>query len=65
MLPTIANGQPAAASYHREQDGLYHAHGIVILTTTTKAITRITLFGDPGLLNVFGLRDTLKEQPLR
>jgi RNA polymerase sigma-70 factor (ECF subfamily) len=59
MLPTIANGQPAAAGYHREEDGLYHGYGIVILTTTTEAITRITIFGDPALLGVFGLPDTL------
>jgi RNA polymerase sigma-70 factor, ECF subfamily len=61
MLPTIANGQPAAASYHRGDDGLYHGYGIVVLTTTTRAVTRITLFSDPGLLNVFGLPDTLPE----
>jgi len=59
MLPTVANGQPAAASYHHAEDGLYHAYGIVILTTTTTAITRITLFGDPGLPRLFGLPDTL------
>jgi RNA polymerase sigma-70 factor, ECF subfamily len=60
MLPTIANGQPAAASYHRGEDGRYHGFGIVVLTTTAEAITRITLFGDPGLLGVFGVPDTLE-----
>jgi RNA polymerase sigma-70 factor (ECF subfamily) len=59
MLPTVANGQPAAASYHCGEDGLYHAYGIVVLTTTTGAITRITLFGDPDLVSVFGLPDAL------
>jgi RNA polymerase sigma-70 factor (ECF subfamily) len=60
MLPTIANGQPAAASYHRGEDGRYHGYGIVVLTTTAEAITRITLFADPGLLGVFGVPDTLE-----
>lgn len=59
MLPAIANGQPAVVSYHREEDGLYHGYGIVVLTTTREAVTRITVFGDPGLVGAFGLPDTL------
>jgi RNA polymerase sigma-70 factor (ECF subfamily) len=53
MIPTAANGQPAAAAYRRA-DGAYLAYGIVVLTTTSSAITRITVFADPGLLAPFG-----------
>jgi RNA polymerase sigma-70 factor (ECF subfamily) len=47
MTPTLANGQPAAASYYRDGDGTYHALGLAILTVTPAGITRITVFGDP------------------
>jgi RNA polymerase sigma-70 factor (ECF subfamily) len=54
MIPTAANGQPAAAAYRLSADGAYLAYGIVVLTTISTAITRITVFGDPGLLATFG-----------
>ena len=50
MIPTAANGQPAAAAYRLSADGACLAYGIVVLTTTSTAITRITVFADPGLL---------------
>lgn len=55
MVPTGANGQPAAASYRRGTDGVHRAFGIVVLTTTASGIARITLFGDPALVARFGL----------
>ncbi|HEY5986288.1 MAG TPA: RNA polymerase subunit sigma-70, partial [Streptosporangiaceae bacterium] len=55
MVPTSANGQPAAAAYHRGADGTYRAYGIVVLTATTTGIARIVVFGDSGLLARFGL----------
>jgi RNA polymerase sigma-70 factor, ECF subfamily len=55
MAPTSANGQPAAAAYHRGDDGAYRAYGIVVLTATTTGIARIVVFADPGLLARFGL----------
>jgi RNA polymerase sigma-70 factor (ECF subfamily) len=55
MIPVAANGQPAAAAYLRDGDGVYRAYGIVVLTVTSTAITRIVVFGDPGLLAAFGL----------
>jgi RNA polymerase sigma-70 factor, ECF subfamily len=58
MIPTAANGQPAAAAYHRGADGAYVAYGIVVLTTTSSAIARITLFADPALLASFGFPPT-------
>jgi RNA polymerase sigma-70 factor, ECF subfamily len=60
MLPTAANGQPAAAAYQRDADGAYQAYGIVVLTVTPAAIARITVFADPGLFGSFGLPRTLQ-----
>jgi RNA polymerase sigma-70 factor (ECF subfamily) len=59
MLPTKANGQPAAAAYIRNNDGSYQAYGIVVLTATPTAISGIVSFGDPHLLTVFGFPATL------
>jgi len=56
MLATSANGQPAAASYTRDQHGDYQAYGIVVLTVTSTGIRRISSFGDPRLVTVFGFR---------
>ncbi len=55
MVPTIANGQPAAAAYRRGSDGIYRAYAIVVLTATATGISRIVVFGDPGLFARFGL----------
>jgi RNA polymerase sigma-70 factor, ECF subfamily len=54
LLPTSANGQPAAACYTRDADGVYQAYGVVVLTTTHEGIRRIVSFGDPSLLRPFG-----------
>jgi RNA polymerase sigma-70 factor (ECF subfamily) len=45
MLPTFANGQPAAAAYHRASDGLHRAFGLGVLTVTHTGISRIFVFG--------------------
>ncbi|WP_158889888.1 sigma-70 family RNA polymerase sigma factor [Amycolatopsis anabasis] len=58
MVPTTANGQPAAAAYQRGDDGGYRAYGIVVLTVTSTGIARIVVFGDPGLFDLFGLPQT-------
>jgi RNA polymerase sigma-70 factor, ECF subfamily len=58
MVPTAANGQPAAAAYQRGADGIYRAFGIVVLTAATTGIARIVVFGDPGLFGRFGLPPT-------
>lgn len=54
MLATSANGQPAAAAYIRDQHGDYQPYGICVLTITNAGIRRISSFGDPGLVSVFG-----------
>jgi RNA polymerase sigma-70 factor (TIGR02960 family) len=56
MLPTSANGQPAAAEYFRGADGRYQPYGILVLTVTGDGISRVSSFGDPSLLPVFGFR---------
>jgi RNA polymerase sigma-70 factor (ECF subfamily) len=56
MLATSANGQPAAAAYTRDQHGNYQPYGICVLTVTGAGIRRISSFGDPGLVTVFGFR---------
>jgi RNA polymerase sigma-70 factor, ECF subfamily len=55
MVPIAANGQPAAAAYLRGDDGLHHAYGIAVLDVTATGIARIVVFGDPGLVTLFGL----------
>jgi RNA polymerase sigma-70 factor, ECF subfamily len=55
MVPIAANGQPAAAAYLRGEDGLHHAYGISVLDVTAAGIARIVVFGEPGLVTLFGL----------
>jgi RNA polymerase sigma-70 factor, ECF subfamily len=55
MLAIAANGQPAAAAYRRDGDGVLRAFGIAALDVTASGIARIVVFGDPGLVTLFGL----------
>jgi RNA polymerase sigma-70 factor (ECF subfamily) len=55
MLPVRANGQLAAAAYHRGADHTYRAFAIAVLATTQTHLGRITLFSDPQLFGRFGL----------
>jgi RNA polymerase sigma-70 factor (ECF subfamily) len=61
MLATRANGQPAAAAYTRDQHGNYQPYGICVLTVTGAGIRRISSFGDPELVTVFGFRPDLAQ----
>jgi RNA polymerase sigma-70 factor (ECF subfamily) len=54
MAATAANGQPAAAAYLRGPDGVHRAFGLAVLSVTGTGITRIVVFGDPGLVTRFG-----------
>jgi RNA polymerase sigma-70 factor, ECF subfamily len=56
MLATSANGQPAAAVYTRDRDGNYQPYGICVLTVTSAGIRRVSSFGDPALVTLFGFR---------
>jgi RNA polymerase sigma-70 factor, ECF subfamily len=62
MLPTLANGQPAAAAYRRNEGGVHQAFALVVLTTTPTGIARIMLFNDPRLFATFGFPSI---QPVR
>ena len=55
MVPIAANRQPAAAAYHRDEDGTMRAFGIAVLDASAAGIARIVVFGDPGLVTLFGL----------
>jgi RNA polymerase sigma-70 factor, ECF subfamily len=56
MVPTLANGQPAAAAYLRDGDGVYQAFGLGVLTVTETGISRIVVFGGgPDLVAKFSL----------
>ncbi|TDD35311.1 sigma-70 family RNA polymerase sigma factor [Actinomadura sp. KC06] len=56
MIPTVANGQPAAAAYRRDEDGVHRAFGLGVLTVTDEGIARILVFGGgPDLVGGFGL----------
>ena len=54
MLATSANGQSAAAAYTRDRQGKFQPYGIVVLTVSIAGISRISSFGDPGLVIAFG-----------
>jgi RNA polymerase sigma-70 factor (ECF subfamily) len=62
MVAIAANGQPAAAAYRRDEDGVLRAFGIAALDVTASGIARIVVFGEPGLVTLFGL--PLVESPL-
>lgn len=54
MLATTANGQPAAAVYHRDPAGVLRADGVVVLAPTSAGIARVIKFHDPALVAAFG-----------
>jgi RNA polymerase sigma-70 factor, ECF subfamily len=59
MTATRANGQPAAVTYYRTEEGTHHALGVAVLTTAPTGIVRITVFpGGPQLVAEFGFPAT-------
>lgn len=67
MLPVSANGQPAAVEYLRDPQGDYRPYGVVVLTVCAAGISRVSSFGDPRLVGLFGFPErqeaTLSETP--
>ena len=61
LIATTANGQPAAAVYHRDENATMRAHGIVVLAPTTTGVSRVIEFHDPALLGTFGFPAQLAE----
>jgi RNA polymerase sigma-70 factor (ECF subfamily) len=56
---TTANGQPAAAVYHRDAAGALRAHGVVVLSATATGVARVIEFHDPALVATFGFPEVL------
>jgi RNA polymerase sigma-70 factor, ECF subfamily len=54
MLPSRANGQPAAVAFTRDEHGAYLPYGVVVLTLTHDGVSGIVSFGDPALVQMFG-----------
>ena len=54
LIPTLANGQPALATYWRGDDGDFHAHGVQVLAFAGSSIARIVSFNDANLVEAFG-----------
>ena len=69
LVPAAANGQPAFAAYLRDADGPYRAHAMIVLTLTGALVTRIVIFLEPALFQLFGLARELApgaaEAPVR
>jgi RNA polymerase sigma-70 factor (ECF subfamily) len=63
FVSAAANGQPTLAAYWLEDDGIYHAHAVQVLTFAGPSIARIASFNDPDLLATFGLPPTLLDDP--
>jgi RNA polymerase sigma-70 factor (ECF subfamily) len=59
LVATAANGQPALATYWRDDDGVYRAHGVQVLTLAGSSVARIVSFNDPSLLATFGMPEVL------
>ena len=55
MVATTANGQLATAGYVASADGVYHAHGLQVLSVASSGIGRIVVFLDESLFPIFGL----------
>lgn len=54
LFPTRVNGQPAAVSYLRDEQGRYRASGFCVLTISDQRIRRATVFKDPWLVTAAG-----------
>jgi RNA polymerase sigma-70 factor (ECF subfamily) len=59
LVATAANGQPAAAVYHRDAGGALRARDIVVLSPTPSGISAVVAFHDPALAARFGFAELL------
>ncbi len=55
LLPTRANGQPAAGSYRLDAAGVRRADGLWVFTITAGRFSRAVKFPDPALVTAAGL----------
>lgn len=61
MVPSAANGQPAAIAYRRGDDREYQAFGVVVLTLRAEGISRVALFTGTEVVRRFELATTDSE----
>jgi RNA polymerase sigma-70 factor (ECF subfamily) len=59
LLRTGANGQPAAATYIAEDDGIFRGYGLMVFEVSRDRIHGITGFADRRILTSFRLPDEL------
>jgi len=60
LIPTRANGQPAFGFYIQdEHEPVFRGHGMIVLTLEGEQISAITRFVDDGVMEWFGLAQTL------
>jgi RNA polymerase sigma-70 factor (ECF subfamily) len=56
LLPTAANRQPAFAVYVRQEDDpVWRAHGLQVVTVRERQIAAMTSFRSPAMVAAFGL----------
>jgi RNA polymerase sigma-70 factor (ECF subfamily) len=55
LVPTTANGQPAAAVYMREADGVHRAFQLQVLDIVDGEVTHVAVFFDLSLFALAGL----------
>ncbi|MGW3967094.1 RNA polymerase subunit sigma-70 [Amycolatopsis sp. NPDC005003] len=60
LLPTRANGQPAAGSYRLDASGARRADGLWVFTITGGRFSRAVKFRGPALVTAAGLPDRLQ-----
>jgi len=48
----------------RENDGVHHAHGIMVLTLTPSGLSRVVSFNDPALFATFALPESVPAIPV-
>lgn len=53
MVPTSANGQPAAIAYRRRADGTHQPFGVAVLTVRPTELARIALFTGAAIVERF------------
>jgi RNA polymerase sigma-70 factor, ECF subfamily len=63
MVPTAANGQPAAVAYVGTGSGEYQLHSLHVLTITRAGIGRNVVWAEPGVFATFGLAPRLDLAP--
>ncbi|WP_371871113.1 sigma-70 family RNA polymerase sigma factor [Mycolicibacterium agri] len=60
LVPTTANGQPAAGLYMRNKEsGVHEAFQFHVLDVTDGAVAHVVAFGEPAIFAKFGLPATL------